>query len=196
MRFGSAAQVEEALSSLAEMLDAAGSEPLSLLVCGGAALMVMGQATRGTQDVDLLTYFDRLPLQEAELQRRFELPDEVRLFAGTVARDMGLDPNWLNLGPSSLVQLGLPAGLLGRAQSRQYGDSLTALYVDRLDQIHLKLYASLARDERHVADLLALEPDPQEMLLAGRWVLAVAGEMVLKDDLQKLIGDLGHDITL
>lgn len=158
--------------------------------------MVLGQVARATHDIDLLACFEDCPAEETQIERQTELPDALGGLARRVAGDLGLEPDWLNLGPSSLVELGLPAGLLKRARRKLYGRRLTALYVSRLDQVHFKLYASLGREERHIADLLALKPSAEELAQAARWILAVAGDMVLKSDLEKLLGDLGHELKL
>jgi hypothetical protein len=196
MRFESVAGVEKALVHLGALMEASKAGPVSLLVCGGASLMVLGQVARATHDIDLLACLEVCPTEEAEVEHRSELPEPVRTLAQRVADDLGLDVGWLNLGPSSLVELGLPAGLLKRAERRRYGRLLTALYVSRLDQIHLKLYASLGGGERHIADLFTLKFSGQELQQAARWILAVAGDMVLKTDLEKLLGDLGHECKL
>ncbi len=191
MRFESAAGVEKALAHLGALLDASQTGPVTLLVCGGVSLMVLGHVARTTHDVDLLACLAACPVRENEIEHRSELAEPVRTLARRVADDLGLDADWLNLGPASLVQLGLPAGLLQRAERRSYGGTLSALYVGRLDQIHLKLYASLGREERHVADLFALKPSDEELVQAARWIMAVAGDMVLEADILRLLRDLG-----
>lgn len=193
MDFQSADQIELALSRLGELLAASGAAPMGLLVCGGASLIVRAQVARTTHDVDVITYFGgRLPGQ-GELQRHTEFQDVVVQMAAQIAADMDLDEDWLNLGPSSLVVLGLPDGIMDRAQRRDYGKRLTVFFLDRLDQIHLKLYAALQREERHVQDLLALKPTDDEMLQAKRWIETVAGDAVLPSDLAALIRDLGYE---
>jgi len=193
MDFQSANQIEHALSRLGELLDASGADPVGLLVCGGASLIVRGQVTRTTHDVDVIAYFGRSVPDQSELQRHTEFHDVVVQMAAQIAADMDLDEDWLNLGPSSLVVLGLPDGIMNRAQRRDYGQWLTVFFLDRLDQIHLKLYAALQREERHVQDLLALKPTDGEMLQAKRWIETVAGDAVLPSDLAALIKELGYE---
>jgi hypothetical protein len=50
---------------------------------------------------------------------------------------------WLNPGPTSLLDLGLPESFFERAQRRHYGPGLEVLFASRVDQIHLKLYATV-----------------------------------------------------
>jgi len=192
MDFVSGIQVEEALSRLAELLDASDADPIALLVCGGAALMVQGYMPRTTHDVDVLTYFTPGPFIETDLRRHVQLPEQVREMAAAVAADMDVDENWLNVGPSGLVSLGLPDGLMDRTSRREYGRSLVVHFLDRVDLIHLKLYASLSREERHIQDLLSLKPTPPEMEQAKEWVQAVGSDGFLPSDLDRLMEDLGY----
>jgi len=194
--FRSASHIEEALSRLGELLEASDAEPVGLLVCGGAALIVRGYVPRTTRDVDVLTYFDVETVNQRDLERHMRLPEMVREMARAVAADMDIDEDWLNVGPSSLVSLGLPEGLMSRASGRDYGRCLKVLFLGRVDQIHLKLYASLSREERHVQDLLALKPTRHEVEQAKKWVEAVAADGFLPADLAALIRDLGYEYLL
>jgi hypothetical protein len=64
----------------------------------------------------------------------------------------------------------LPEGFLARAQGRDYGEALRALFASREDQIHFKLYAVVDQGPgRHLADLRALKPTESELLQAARW---------------------------
>jgi len=98
------------------------------------------------------------------------LPDSLLDAAQTVARDFGLGENWLNAGPSSLLDLGLPDGFYERAVRRDYGPGLAVAFASRVDQIHLKLYATVDQGTgNHLSDLEALEPSRQELLEAAAW---------------------------
>jgi hypothetical protein len=192
MEFQSGEHIERALSLLGQLIDAAEDNPITLLVCGGASLIVLGQVKRTTHDIDILTYFLNEPLDQINLERRTELPPEIKRLMKRISADMDLNDNWLNLGPSSLVQIGLPEGLLSRVHSKRYGKSLTALYLNRLDQIHMKLYASLSGDERHVQDLMILKPTDREILQAKQWIETVMPDAVLPQDLDNLIRKMGY----
>lgn len=65
--------------------------------------------------------------------------------ATKVARDFNLPADWLNLGPESQLDTGLPEGLSARLQKKIYGKRLTIYFISRIDQIYFKLYASLDR---------------------------------------------------
>jgi hypothetical protein len=54
--------------------------------------------------------------------------------------------------------------------TKEYGPGLTILFASRLDQIHLKLYATVDQGVgKHLADLKALAPTEPELLRAARW---------------------------
>jgi hypothetical protein len=56
------------------------------------------------------------------------------------------------------------------AQHRDYGDGLEVLFASRVDQIHLKLYATVDQGAgKHLDDLEALQPTDQELIDAARW---------------------------
>lgn len=79
--------------------------------------------------------------------------------AAKVAREMQLDPHWLNTGPAGQVLAGLPEGFLSRLTRHDYGACLTICLPDRLDLVHLKLFAIMDQGPaRHVTDLKALKP--------------------------------------
>jgi hypothetical protein len=137
----------------------------TLAVVGGSALLALGLVTRTTRDVDVLAILDDGELVSAE-----PLPPSLLDAAQVVARDFAVPADWLNAGPASLLDFGLPEGFLQRAQHRQYGEALTVLFASRIDQIHFKLYAVVDQGAgRHLADLQTLEPTEDELLEAARW---------------------------
>ena len=167
IRIDSQEQAERVLSALGEQLQGHG-ERFELVVIGGSGLLALGEIKRSTRDVDLVALRKGEDLGPAE-----PLPDALRRAAERVARDFGLDAGWLNGGPTSLLDLGLPEGFLERLDSRHYGDTLTVHFASRYDQIHFKLYAMV--DEggpgKHEKDLLALAPSEAELFAAARWSL-------------------------
>jgi hypothetical protein len=56
-RMESGEQIEQALHALGELLAASETQPVGLLVCGGASVIVSNLVARGTRDVDVLTFF-------------------------------------------------------------------------------------------------------------------------------------------
>ena len=160
----SAAATEDLLHALADQLAAHG-ERYTLAVVGGSALLALGLVSRATKDVDVLAIVEDRGLVSAQ-----PLPAALLDAAHTVARDFGLPDDWLNPGPTSLLDLGLPDGLYERAQHRVYGLGLEVLFASRVDQIHLKLYATVDQGAgKHLDDLEALHPTEQELLDAARW---------------------------
>lgn len=51
----------------------------------------------------------------------------------------------------------------------QYGPALTIRWASRLDQVHPKLYAAVDQAGKHLTDLKALDPCPEELIAAARW---------------------------
>lgn len=125
-----ATRIEQALRLVAGQMELASSPAARLVVCGGASLIATGVLSRVTKDVDVVA----LRSGSGELMAPVPMPEGVMKAAAVVARDMGLDANSLNNGPSrdegGLFQMGLPAGFAGagrasspgvRPRSRQVG---------------------------------------------------------------------------
>lgn len=157
--------LDRVLSALGEQLSASETAGHELVVVGGSALLALGYVNRPTRDVDILAY-----IQKGTLHSASPLPEALENAKDRVARDFGLDLNWLNPGPTDLLQLGLPDGLLDRVTTRKYGSALTIHFIGRLDQIHFKLYAMVDHaGGRHEADLRAIQPTRDELVAAARW---------------------------
>jgi hypothetical protein len=156
--------VNTLLSALGEHLAASG-ERFELVVVGGSGLLAIGAITRPTRDIDIVA------LQSAAgLDNPDPLPEALRTARDRVARDFSLPPDWLNAGPSSLLDLGLPTGFAGRLVPREFGPALAAYFASRLDQIHFKLYALVDQGPgKHEDDLRALAPTADELREAARW---------------------------
>jgi hypothetical protein len=155
---------DDLLRALGEQL-ATQNERFTIAVVGGSALLALGLTSRATRDVDVLAIVDGDELTSAQ-----PLPAALVGAAQTVARDFGLSKDWLNPGPTSLLDLGLPEGFLERAQHRHYGPGLEVLFASRVDQIHLKLYATVDQGAgKHLKDLQALAPTERELLDAASW---------------------------
>lgn len=178
------------MGALGEQLTRLRVEPLALVVCGGAALGALGLVLRTTRDVDVLAL-----VVEGAIVRADPFPEALAAAASRVAADFQLPSQWLNPGPTRLVDGGLPDGLAKRWRTRMYGASLTVHFIDRLDQIHLKLYAAVDRgpQDRHYADLLALHPTREEIQMAARWAMQHDVSEPFRDSLGACIRALGHD---
>ncbi|MBI3745560.1 MAG: hypothetical protein HY264_03380 [Chloroflexi bacterium] len=100
------------------------------------------------------------------------IPEPLRIAVVDVARAYGLASDWVNLGPDSLLDLGLPDDFLGRLERHDYGGIVTWL-ADRVDMVYFKLYAAVDQGPRSrpVQDLRELRPSRDELVAAGRWTL-------------------------
>lgn len=152
------------LDALGEQLERLGAS-YELVVVGGSALLALGLVTRPTKDVDLVAL-----RSDSSLAPASPLPPLLASARDRVARDFQLPADWLNDGPASLLDFGLPDGFMDRACREEHGPALTVWYASRLDQIHLKLYAAVDQGPgKHEADLRALEPSAEELIGAARW---------------------------
>ncbi|MGA9315337.1 MAG: DUF6036 family nucleotidyltransferase [Solirubrobacteraceae bacterium] len=159
-----AKHAEQLFVALSEQLAARG-EAHTIVVVGGSALIALGFVSRTTRDVDVVAL-----LQDEELVSAEPLPDGLLAAVKLVADDFGLRESWLNSGPTSLLDFGLPLGFLARGERHAYGTALDVVFASRLDQIHFKLYAVVDRGGgRHLDDLQALSPTEAELLEAAEW---------------------------
>jgi hypothetical protein len=156
--------LERALTVLGQVLEGRGLA-YELVAIGGGSLLLHGLLERTTRDVDILSVVTEGTHVGAE-----PLPGNLVEAVRDVARLHDLDERWLNAGPASLHDFGLPAGFEGRLHTRRYG-SLTLHIAGRLDQIHFKLYAAVDQGpgSKHMADLKKLEPTREELLAAVAW---------------------------
>ncbi|MFH0751804.1 MAG: hypothetical protein V2B17_08205 [Chloroflexota bacterium] len=98
------------------------------------------------------------------------MPESLGIAVVDVARTYGLASDWVNLGPESLLNLGLPDGFLGRLERQDYR-GLVAWLAGRFDMVCFRLYAAADQGprSRHLQDLRELRPDRDELLTAARW---------------------------
>jgi hypothetical protein len=179
-------RLEEALTALGEQLAFAGNSA-HLVVIGGSGLLAIDAISRSTQDVDVVAL-----KQHGQLVSAQPLPAPIADAAALVARDLDLEPNWLNPGPTSLLDLGLPDGFADRLSSRDYGSALRVSFASRIDQIYLKLYAAADRREpRDFVDLRQLAPTDQELRAGARWARTHNMPGPFDDALARALADLG-----
>jgi hypothetical protein len=163
-------QIQEALSRIGKRLAVADTGEFALLVCGGAALNLAGIIQRPTRDVDVLGLVKGTNPARITAE---QVPTELSRAAELVAMELDLPSDWLNDAAMNVQQLGLPPGILKRAHRLDYGPCLTVFFIDRQDQVALKLYAAIDRKkgQRHLKDLEAIEPTKAEMEAAVHWLL-------------------------
>lgn len=152
------------LGALGEQLAAVGKR-FELVVIGGAALLALGIIQRPTRDVDIVALRSKAGLDTAK-----PMPSGLQAARDRVARDFSLPAEWLNPGPTDLLELGLPDAFIDRLQRHEYGTALTVYFASRYDQIHFKLYALVDQGPgKHEDDLRALAPTEDELLAAAAW---------------------------
>jgi len=183
--------IDEIFEALDRQVEVYSGVPLSLVVCGGTALAALGLVMRTTKDVDVLGMV--LDTQNGlVIQKITEFPEWLTEAANKVGGDFDLPENWLNLGPASQVESGLPEGFEERLVKRGYGKYLTIYFISRVDQIHFKLYAAVDRDEYHVQDLNTLKPTQEEMERAAKWVITQDVSDVFKSLLKDFLEVQGY----
>ena len=182
--------LENALSALAAFLDEEKAEPEHLVLIGGAAMLALGFVSRTTRDVDIMAGVDaRIGLVDPR-----PMSDALQSAAAKVARELDLEPQWLNTGPADQVQEGLPKGFLSRLTRRDYGPHLIIYFPARYDLIHLKFFAAADQGEgRHTRDLAALQPSDEELLAAARWVLTQDAGDVFPTLVKNTLRETGHE---
>ncbi len=158
--------IHDRLEDLAQALELEESPPVDLLVCGGAALAVLGLISRATEDIDILA----IVVDETDVAAK-PLSASLRAAITRVARLRGISEDWINPGPSDMQSFGLPVGIIGRAHRRDYGPLLVVRFLDRYDQIHLKLYATVDSAGKHLRDLRLLGPTQKELSAAAAWCI-------------------------
>lgn len=189
-------QLLEALKLLSERLRVNKGGHHSLLVCGGSALIALNYKSRVTKDVDIVA----LILGDLLLADPDPLPEELMKAAKEVSMDLALPIDWLNNGPSrgegGLFRMGLPEGIEKRAKKQNFGENLTVFWIDRIDQIYFKLYASIDRGGYHVDDLLELNPTSDEMFAASKWCMTHDVSEGFRDILISFFGKFGYDSVI
>jgi hypothetical protein len=165
-------QLDSALQAVGELLARRG-EPAAVVVVGGTALNLLGVVERYTRDVDVLALATPRRRGEPDNVRPPDpLPSALRDAAATVARDLRLPADWLNTQVGAQWQTGLPPGLVDRIKWQRFAGLWVGL-PDRLDLIHLKLYAAaddIGTKSRHYQDLVALAPSAAQLEQARMWV--------------------------
>ena len=184
--FGNKKEIEKVLMALSEQLESEGVMKIELVVCGGTALNILGYIDRTTKDIDVIAFVDKDILTKAD-----PLNPSLLVAARKVQRDFNLPDNWLNAGPASIMDFGLPEGLMDRVKTYSYGKNLIIHFLTRYDQIHFKLYAAVDQSGgKHYDDLLSLKPIAQELEKAAIWTRmhdpSEGYKMVLKDFLKKI----------
>ncbi|MGI8646720.1 MAG: hypothetical protein ACR2JX_00595 [Mycobacteriales bacterium] len=127
----------------------------------------MGIIERPTADLDVLGI-----ASEGRYRKAAKIPEPLASAARDVGTALGLRDTWLNNGPASLFDFGLPQGFESRVQIRTYG-TLEVHIAGRFDLLCFKLYAAVdhsgPRESKHLADLRKLNTTDPELIRAARW---------------------------
>lgn len=179
---------DEPLAVLGQLLEES-RQQYALLAIGGGALQLVGLITRPTRDVDVVALVEHrqlIPLDglPAPLQRAVE----------DTAAVLRMPKTWFNAGPRSLMDFGLPDGVLERASKRRWG-GLTLYLADRRDPVFFKLYAAVDQGPRskHFEDLRRLEPTAEELRAAAAWARTHDPSEGFRLELRGALRDLGAD---
>ena len=202
MELAGAGDVSKALALVGELLAAEG-HAYAVTILGGAALNLLGIVQRTTTDVDILAFATPWAGESAPAQARLyeppePMPEPLARAARTVARDLDLDPHWLNTGPALQWRAGLPPDLERRVSWRRYG-ALWVGVVGRYDLVFFKLFAatdSTGPKSVHYQDLLALSPSLAELDAAATWVRLQDASLEFSNVLDRVIVYVRTDLGL
>lgn len=134
------------------------NQSLEIIICGGAAIHLLGYSNRPTKDIDVL-----LP----------KLPDFLTPLIEDIAQENQLPKDWLNNGPQNLIY-DLETGWEERLTVIHKGNHLTIKVLNRQDLIFSKLYAMCDR-RQDIQDLLAMKITEKELQIAGEHVKQMDG---------------------
>ena len=176
---------EEPLGALGQLLAERGLR-YELVAIGGGALQLLGLITRPTRDIDVVAL-----VEGATLVPVVALPAPLERAVEDTARLLRLPLTWFNAGPRSLMEFGLPDGLLERAHRRDWG-GLRLHVADRRDQVFFKLYAAVDQGPRskHLEDLRRLDPTPDELRAAAAWATTHDPSAGFQNELRGLLREL------
>lgn len=174
------------LRALGQLLSERGLR-YEFLAIGGGALHLLGLITRPTRDIDVVATVSGRALSPIE-----SLPDPLLRAVRDTATLLRLPADWFNAGPRSLLDFGLPAGVLQRAHRREWG-GLVLYVADRTDQIFFKLYAAVDQGPRskHFDDLRRLKPTPDELRAAAAWARSHDPSAGFAQELARALREVG-----
>lgn len=163
--------IEELFRAVGDQLASAGATA-TIVVVGGASLLLHGWVERVTRDVDIIA-LARKQGEEYTLTPPDPLPPALTDAISRVARDFSLPRDWMNTVIGAQWMSGLPEGIDHDLTWRRYS-ALEVGIAGRRTLIALKLYACVDQgpESVHCQDLLALQPTDNELLETARWVMS------------------------
>jgi len=186
-------EIEHALKVLGRRMALDGAPDMEVLCCGASALCVLGLLSRSTMDVDVLGVVVRdLDLDPCEV-----FPMEMERAIANAGLELGLADDWFNGSASRLLERGVPAGTLERsfAHRRTFGPCLTVRFLDRRDQVALKLFAAMDPVDgiRHLKDLEEISPEAEEISHALEWMEEWESSISFRTKLKEIVAGLGFE---
>jgi hypothetical protein len=181
--------LREALGLLGSLLDTTGDE-VAIAVVGGSALLIDGRVTRVTRDVDVVAFIVGDALLDDSPRS-----DALKRHVSAVALELELASDWLNFGPISLLDAGLPEGFLARCRIERFG-GLIVYVAGRYDLIHMKLYAAADQgpESKHMHDLVLLGPTSEELDSARSWCRTQDVSEPFKDEVDAAVAWVKREI--
>ena len=179
------------LNALSEQLELQGTRDVALVICGGAALNILGLSQRTTGDIDAMAFVVPSAAGRQSLVKA-EFDDKFKMAAAAVAKDFNLPEDWINCGPADQLDTGLPDGFQDRLISVKYGKNLVVHYCSRIDLIHLRLYAAVDVRGRHLEDLRVMNPESGEIEQAAGWCLSQDVSEPFRQLLLEILEELGY----
>lgn len=186
-------EIEHALTVLGRRMALDGAPDMEVLCCGASALCMLGLLSRSTMDVDVLG----VVVQDRDLDPCEDFPEGMERAIANAGLELGLADDWFNGSASSLLKRGVPKGTLERslAHRRTFGPCLTVRFLDRRDQIALKLFAAMnpADGIRHLKDLEEISPLEEEVSHALAWMGGWESSAAFRAKLKALVVGLGFE---
>lgn len=178
--------LEESLAVLGDSLAERGLA-FEIVAVGGGSLLLLGLISRPTADLDVVAL-----IEDGRYVKPSVLPVDLAEAARATARVMGIREDWVNTGPTALLDFGLPAGFANRTVERRFGGLVVHL-AGRRDQVFLKLYAAVdqGRSSKHFQDLVALSPSREELLDGARWTMTHDPSAGFRSELLRVLPGLG-----
>lgn len=163
------------------------SESVSIVVVGGASLAMQGVIQRTTEDVDVIARIN----SEGELHPASPFSQGFMQAISKVARDFGLDKNWLNCVIDNQWKTGLPPGMSNDISWTDFGHLKVGM-VGRAGLIPLKLFAVVDSEpgSKHWNDLLKLNPSVEELDNASSWVSTQDASTLFQSMLNEVVHEL------
>lgn len=179
------ADLETALAALGKLLQDRDLE-YQLVAIGGGGLLLIGLMIRTTKDLDLVALIDKGEFISAK-----PLPNPLMQAIEDVAIAFNMSRDWINIGPSDLLTLGLPYGFKSRMSTIHYG-GLTIHLAGRFDQICFKLYATVDQGptSKHYTDLKYLKPNKDELEEAKHWCITHDSSEGFVTELEAVVNEL------